>query len=396
MEKKIKLNNQRHRKHTKKKQNDKHYPTVLFFSFLYFLINLIKSKTIPKIRFSNITFFQFSWDIAFLYNPDIFLVPFVPKNEEFQNTCKLCNFKPHESGGNSQPGDVIIGFVSNKVSNIVPFVRSLRTTKSKCSIVFLFDDKALNSIDTYSENLIRSCGAQIINWHRRESNCYIKNFMFQLVYSFIRLNQYNLNRIIVVDVYDTLFQSDPFNNHIPPIMMHITDERTYLKHSHTNVRYIERVEDYHYKVPKELLSVKYYCAGYVEGEPVIFLEFLNVFLRYVTNSRDIYLNDQGIINYCSVTGKFHKEGIVISQPGYMNSLIRHTAGSPTNDRYPDIRAINNISYYGSIVHHYYLLGYDTEAISAIVNACPRPNASFRHYLHHYYISHMEMIEGNIR
>ena len=55
--------------------------------------------------------------------------------------CKLCSFVPNNGSypSNSSPKDAIFVLGMNKLTNLIPIVRTLRTTNSKCRF-FLFTD----------------------------------------------------------------------------------------------------------------------------------------------------------------------------------------------------------------------------------------------------------------
>ena len=92
----------------------------------------------------------------------------------------------------------------------------MRTTRSNASLVIIMDHSAINSIDPVTMEFFKNCSTQVIeippapfHWWWAGS----KNYLFPVVYLFLKMNKHLINREIVVDMHDTLFQRDPFSSH---------------------------------------------------------------------------------------------------------------------------------------------------------------------------------------
>ena len=356
----------------------------VYLTFL-FVFCIIPYENNPYIIITRFTMFQFEFDLLFLYNSNILLKQFETKQNGFSRNCQFCNFTAHNHGSDSTPRDVIIGFVSQTQYNIILFLRTLRTTLSNCSIVFFFDDESLKTIDKYTLEHLTMCNCQIINFHKKNIDVYIKNYLLELTYTFIRINQQNIDRIIVADVYDTIFQSDPFNRRIPKYMIHLVNEKFNYSSTPLNMKFINDVDN-NFKFSDQDKNILYFCAGYMEGETDVFLDFLDVFLKYMKEKT----TDQGIINYCYLSHQFERNAVPINPVLDLNTVIRHSVGEGINTTFPFVPALYNSSLYASVIHHYYKGNF--QFFMSLLKACPRPNNKYTNYSNYLFMPYVEMAE----
>lgn len=144
--------------------------------------------------------------IAFLYNP--FLLRWDLMNVTNTNLCNLTESKTSLKG-NSTKRDLIITSAFNKISGSLPFVMSLRAAGCKASLVII----AGIEIKKYKEYIseIESYGCQFIY-----INIDIPNkkdvfyYRHQLYYQFFTYNRDKIDRVLHADLFDTIFQHDPF------------------------------------------------------------------------------------------------------------------------------------------------------------------------------------------
>jgi hypothetical protein len=126
--------------------------------------------------------------------------------------CEPCDFIDRSQSPDSTQNDAVIATMLNKTYNLVPFVRSLRTTGSQCRIVFIVDDTALTKIDANLSIFLHNCGCTLINIGTlnltRNDMLLLRN---RLLYSFLNVRPSLFDRIVIVDLYDTIFQGDPFH-----------------------------------------------------------------------------------------------------------------------------------------------------------------------------------------
>lgn len=125
--------------------------------------------------------------------------------------CPVCSFEPRNVNSDSTPRDAIIVSMLNLTYGFVPFVRSLRTTGCKATIVVFINNVAKKKIDESMQQFSKSCGVTFINIGSttldRNHFLLIRN---PIIYDFLKLRPNLFDRILTVDVFDTIFQGDPF------------------------------------------------------------------------------------------------------------------------------------------------------------------------------------------
>ena len=167
-------------------------------------------------------FYQFYTCFDFL-NCDIKLQYYDPENAK---NCLLCNYS-NVGFSDSSKRDVVISFAAKNVMNIALLQRTLRTTGSNASLVILLDNQAMNTIDPITYQFFKNCSTQVVitpDVPYASSGFECKNFLFSLVYLFIKFNRYMINKVIFVDLFDTLFQGDPFNQFLRKHEVHVLRE----------------------------------------------------------------------------------------------------------------------------------------------------------------------------
>ena len=177
--------------------------------------------------------------------------------------------------------------------NIALLQRTLRTTKSNASLVILLDNQALSSIDPITFQFFKNCSTQVViipDVPYASSGYECKNFLFSLVYLFIKFNRYMINRVICVDLFDTLFQGDPFNHFLRKHEVHMVRELLRNREHGCGLIWPRcYFPNYHYNDPNDFQLNSGYIGGYTDE----FLCFMNVFCQY--NKYD-NCPDQGLIN----------------------------------------------------------------------------------------------------
>ena len=352
---------------------------------LIILLNLI----LPYIYQSNSTtvrFFRYSWDLEFFVG-NLKLVPYT-----YSKNCPLCKNSPHNKKPNSTPKDVILSYASGYISNMALFVRTLRTTHSNCSIVLFFDIEVINSLTDDEKQFLIDCDVQIIVCNFANApEVYLKSYAFELFESFIRNNVMMINRVIICDLFDFLFQGDPFNEYLPKDEIHIVHELEKLGDygyaPTTNRDWILKFDPYYEFSFRDKLFY-YFCSGYMEGPPLLMIDFLNLFLESVPIDKDAV--DQGGFNYIYITGRVKKAHIPIAKYKQYD-LVAHTASNPIrNEVFPNVTTLQNKSVIATCVHHYYSA--DDDFIMSLLKACPRPTKEFHNYLSKHRNNELEIFE----
>jgi hypothetical protein len=128
-------------------------------------------------------------------------------------SCEPCKFVSRSRTPDSTQNDVVIASMLGMTYNIVPFVRSLRTTGSLCRIVFLVDDTARTKVGANLSVFLKNCGCTLIPigmLNMELNDLYL--LRNRLLYSFLDARPFLFDRIVVADLYDSIFQGDPFYN----------------------------------------------------------------------------------------------------------------------------------------------------------------------------------------
>jgi hypothetical protein len=143
---------------------------------------------------------------------------------------------------NSSEKDVILTLAVGQLRNAHPFVRTLRTTGCVARCV-LFVDSAVR--DGYSAGFfetLESCGVQFVDLGPNPGVQVGRDFLRQLVYHrFVAVNRDYIDRVLVADLFDTVFQKDPFIDSFRRDRVYYSDEGRLIKYDGLNRRWIRQV-----------------------------------------------------------------------------------------------------------------------------------------------------------
>ena len=137
--------------------------------------------------------------------------------EKFENLtfdkCPFCKFPVRNRLSNSQSTDYIMTIMINNAIGIIPLARSIRTTGCKAKFVVFIDDTTLTKkFATFEYTILRNCAVNCINVG--EFKHYPKEalffFRFYIYYDFLNSHTLEINRVVLIDGHDVLFQGDPF------------------------------------------------------------------------------------------------------------------------------------------------------------------------------------------
>ena len=347
-----------------------------FFLFTYLHFTVFYHERGPCISWQT-TLFQFFWNLEFAVK-NLSLIPY---NYENSTNCLLCNYEPHNVLPNSTPRDVIVNLVFGNPVNILPFIRTLRTTKSKASCVFIIESGSYHNLNEQTKNFMSNCGIQAItfDWPATKIKVYRKCYLFHLIELFLRSNQMNINRVSIMDLFDTVFQGDPFNELLPKNAIHIVDEgATYEGNGYIankNRQYLSAF-DPDFNFTNEIIKTKFWCSGYMEGPIQHMITLLMVFSSALVPV-DLAA-DQGGFNYINVSGKIQKALIPVAPPNDNIERVRHSSHFKLDESFPNVTAMYNKKLTATVIHHYYRSN-DNFKIS-LLKACPRPDSNSNDYL----------------
>ena len=350
----------------------------LFVEFLAFLaIFRYYNKPNLFINFELIThttcFFQFQTSLDFVISNN--RIKYFDK-QEYKN-CKLCNFTSNNENSNSTKRDVVFSFASGKVLNLVLFQRTLRTTGSNATIVIFLDYIAYQSIDKDTLAFSAECGTQIIVCREPEfvfQNQATKNYMFHIAYLFFKQNEGFIDRVVFLDLFDGLFQNDPFNDFIKHKVIHFARENMLNHFNPTSLDWIHAYDPYFTYSPSAMfvntINSGYYGAYYED-----LIVFLRVFLEHTKFNNAI---DQGLINLMYLTNMLRKYDVYIS-PDYYEERVVHFSYYNPSSPFLSVRSKNVMT--SATVLHLYYNGNDNFRKS-ILKVCPRISKNMTNYLDH--------------
>ena len=275
---------------------------------------------------SNLNFLTAPYKADSLVTPYNFDPPELRLYNSSNLNCVLCNFASDDRKADSTPHDVVMTHSVGKLVNLLPFVRSLRSTGSNCSIVIFI---SLSDYKPYKEQMkaAEDCGVQFVYVDVPKN--LLKNSRFHVFipfyYDFILKNKNKIHRVLKCDLFDTLFQLDPFND-------------KYFKNN-TFFMYTEKSNGYHCRDMVKLSQThltngwynrRYYCAGVYGAEANHFLDLMKLYMDFIKPTKYSIevlgknISDQDIFNYLINTGQFSDGNFILAEdqePGYQS--IRH-------------------------------------------------------------------------
>ena len=282
------------------------------------------------------------------------------------NNCHTCNYKVHNEAANSQNNDLVIGVALGGFSNEFFFSRTLRTVGSKCKLVFLCDRDAFSSLtkDRYEQTV--RCGAQFIVLDNKKWIDYWSHAAgaYYYVLAFLLRNRGKFNRIIFQDLFDSIFQGDPFTTDLIPgeNVIHVADE----VEVHGN-----SFSQYYYKkanipVPQRLLSKTIVNSAHFSAYQETMIRFLELFVSVNHYSKNWF--DQATANYLEFGGFLRKYNLRYANYRESNKVLNINQ-LPRNLLGPlgDIHARNSVTQYATIIHHTWT---SIELMKNMLKHCP--------------------------
>jgi len=235
----------------------------------------------------------------------------VLKSQIDYDNCPMCYFKSLNNNSNSSPRDMVLAVVINRVNNIFPWVRSLRTTGCKAKVVLLFDSVSYSHLSEDTHGLFVNCSISYFNVG------YIPNVHYNAIFAIKNMLGYdflthvceNFDRVLFVDLYDVVFQEDPFNSNIGLKEMIITRETPPFSRSYNNQQRVLPLfnsTQYMNVLFKPVLN-----AGLVYSDPHSLIRYWEMYFS-MFNPNDLNslkTCDQGYMNYLYYSGRMEMAGI---------------------------------------------------------------------------------------
>jgi hypothetical protein len=139
--------------------------------------------------------------------------------------CPPCDFKVRNLDSDSTERDLVVTFAMDKISSIQVFVRTLRTTGCKASVAIFVNWEALDHFIPNLFEFLDVCGCTVIEVGLVHAPGWMLNlFRHVFLYSFFKDRHGLFNRVVIADLFDTVFQGDPFHSGFPADAVGISSE----------------------------------------------------------------------------------------------------------------------------------------------------------------------------
>ena len=229
-------------------------PSLLLFGKNHFsLLEIIQM---------NSAFYRFNSPLEFSIKPKPFDYYSGIKSG---NENLLCNYTSSRYGCNSTPRDVVITCAAYDACNLVLFQRTLRTTGCKATLVLFLDQKAIDNMDHDTFEFTKKMNTFIFLTPTPPiKGVKSKNYYAYIFKEFLRENEFKKDRVIFSDLFDTLFQEDPFNTRLPINSLHLVHENIRNKRNWINYRFMRETVP-GFKFDNDTFEMNTINSGYVGG-----------------------------------------------------------------------------------------------------------------------------------
>ncbi|KAK8875882.1 hypothetical protein M9Y10_006057 [Tritrichomonas musculus] len=220
----------------------------------------------------------------------------------YMKSCLLCHFTVRNKDQNSSTRDAIFSFMFSDIAGLLPFTRSLRTTGSQCRVFIFSDEKSMLKITQDELMVLDRCSITLVktgysfskmNWAE------IILLRYPFFYDFLFYRRHLIDRVIIVDLYDTVFQGDPFTSNFKSEYFYFAEENTAIENCWINALWLQKAAPDSYE---EIKGNKVLNAGLFLGGTLPVLQFLDIYLKFYEKKRmNMTAPDQGYFNYVAYT-----------------------------------------------------------------------------------------------
>ena len=217
--------------------------------------------------------------------------------------CNLCKF-PSDVTSTSTKKDIAIGVLfGTNIYNILNWVRTLRSTGCKCSILFFHEENYTNYFNSEELEMLKNCG--VVWWSLKTSfynNTHVddaRTTKYLVIQNFLEAYGNYFNRVLLSDVFDSVFQKDPFIDEIPKDKIAVSIERVDFENHETNTQWVKALDnnfDFDWWRKKLIIN-----SGFEMGYTELVLDLLHTMNQpQYFFAKDTL--DQGILNYIYYKG----------------------------------------------------------------------------------------------
>lgn len=284
--------------------------SIFVISLIYLLFRRYYrlEKVIGKIKIDSLFYRNYN-------NSQFYLSP-TPKSF---SKCQLCNFKPYgKSIPNSSERDAILTIGTNKLLNLVLFIKTLRTTGSKCRFILFANNKVFSNYKSDFFRTIDDCGVEIINIGDTSPDFRASHIRFMIFKEFLIKNRNLIDRVFLCDLYDTVVQHDPFITEFGN-SLYLNDEGFLIKQSPINSGWIyagfkewkienEPILKFDETLKKNIYNQKILNSGVQAGTTDIMIKFCSIMCSSINKKtfQPFFPHDQAFQNMVVYSGYLDK------------------------------------------------------------------------------------------
>ncbi|EAY07380.1 hypothetical protein TVAG_204870 [Trichomonas vaginalis G3] len=275
------------------------------------------------------------------------------QSAEFGN-CPTCNMNKFNKNGTSTQRDFIITSMMNCSNNVQTFMRSLRSTGCSAIVIIFCDNLAIKKLSGYQQVLLTNCGAVLINIGYMDKK-YVKNPFenrHPLFYTFLYHYKHLMDRVIIMDLLDSVFQEDPFSSAFTSTTMAATTEMLKFSQCEINTDWVSKADPNYAKDFYENRTPL--CFGMVYGGINCILKFYDIMFRRPEWSKfQVKTIDQGYLSYYFYKGVFSSQGLILSGTKVGDKIISTRGGKVSKDNGPAGEFLMEGSdVVPAVIHHY--------------------------------------------
>ena len=217
--------------------------------------------------------------------------------------CNLCNFAPDTTSHSTKKDIAIAVLFGIDTFNVVNWVRTLRSTGCKCSILFFHEANYTDFFNRRELNMLHDCG--VVWWSLKTRFCTnplvddARTTKYLVIQNFLEAYGNYFNRVLLSDVFDTVFQKDPFIDEIPKDKIAVSIERVDFENHVTNTVWVQSLDkNFSFDFWKKKLIIN-------SGFEMAYTDVLLDVIRVMNQPQYFFAKDtldQGILNYIYYKG----------------------------------------------------------------------------------------------
>ncbi|OHT15843.1 hypothetical protein TRFO_42247 [Tritrichomonas foetus] len=294
--------------------------------------------------------------------------------------CLMCNLAVNNELSNSKSTDLIMGSLFQRFVGIFPCIRSLRTTNCQANVIIFIDDKCLKSISNDNLAILRNCNIKLYNVgpNKMTDPRVLQFFRHVCYYDFLKSQGIKFTRILAIDVFDAVFQGDPFTSEFKEDRIYFCQEPVYYGDNEWNFK--------HLKVFIEKDEIPYYGnftiinGGIIFGGYHQYFTFLHEFLQRCRYTyKRLPSDDQGLINFIVYSQLLQKKyGFTVELWNYTNLFANiYVMGTWNLNWYFGNLTEPTANRTYKLVHQIYM---NTPFCHSVKEVCPQGNIKIKKYV----------------